>query len=59
MKRERRQEVFEILMKDLDTGLASFKSHLGYNTSYNAFDFARVLSLQLEYKQPKRNVKIK
>ena len=51
MKRDRRKEVFEILMKHMDTGFASFISHIGFNTNYNAIDFARVLSLKLECKQ--------
>lgn len=56
MKRDRRSEVFDILMKHLDTGFASFSSHLGYNVSYSAVDFARVLSLQLEYRNPAKNI---
>lgn len=58
MKRERRREVIDILMKHMDTGFASFISHLGYNSSYNAVDFARLLSLQLEYKMPTKHVKM-
>ncbi|KAL3117078.1 hypothetical protein niasHT_007481 [Heterodera trifolii] len=50
MKKERRQEVFTILEKHVGAGLYSFTSHLGYSTAYSACDFARALSIQLEYK---------
>uniref|UniRef100_A0A914HSH1 Complex 1 LYR protein domain-containing protein n=1 Tax=Globodera rostochiensis TaxID=31243 RepID=A0A914HSH1_GLORO len=54
MKKERRQEVFDILEKHIGAGFYSFTSHLGYSTAFSASDFARALSIQLEYKPPKQ-----
>uniref|UniRef100_A0A183CBM7 DNA-directed DNA polymerase n=1 Tax=Globodera pallida TaxID=36090 RepID=A0A183CBM7_GLOPA len=54
MKKERRQEVFDILEKHIGAGFYSFTSHLGYSTAFSASDFARALSIQLEYKPHKQ-----
>ena len=45
---DRRKEVFKILEKHLNVNFATFSSHFGYAKQYNAFDFARALSLRLE-----------
>lgn len=45
---DRRKEVFKILEKYSNSNFATFSSHLGYAKQYNAFDFARALSLRLE-----------
>lgn len=54
IKKERRREVFDILEKHMNVGFYSFTSHLGYSTCYSASDFARAMSLRLEYKAPKQ-----
>lgn len=48
MPLERRKEVFNILEKHLNSSFASFSSHFGYKRQFNAYDFARALSLRLE-----------
>jgi hypothetical protein len=45
---DRRKEVFKILEKHLNSNFATFSSHFGYAKQFNAFDFARALSLRLE-----------
>jgi hypothetical protein len=46
--KERKGELFDIIHGHVDAGFGTFTSHLGYDQSYTAIDFARVLALHLE-----------
>jgi len=48
MSLERQKEIFDILHRHTNSTFATFKSHFGYSTNYNAADVARILALRLE-----------
>lgn len=51
IKKDRRLEIFKIIKEYLNKTFASFNTNFGFNSTYNAVDFARILTIRLEWNQ--------